>query len=80
MQASVVDLRYKMKNVLKALERNEPVTILYHGKEKGVIVPIQGQSTRKVSKHPFFGMCVANDRESVEAIMTRLRGGRDHDI
>lgn len=39
MKASIVDLRYKMNDVLKALDRNEQVTILYHGKIKGVIMP-----------------------------------------
>ena len=37
MKATVVDLRYRMKEVLKALDRNEDVKILYHGKTKGVI-------------------------------------------
>ena len=32
MKASIVDLRYKMKEVLAALKRNETVHILYHGK------------------------------------------------
>ncbi len=35
MKASTVDLRYKMKEILRALralERRETVTILYHGK------------------------------------------------
>ena len=39
MKASVVDLRYKMKDVLKALDRNERVTVLYRGKVKGVLIP-----------------------------------------
>ena len=39
MRATVVDLRYKMNDVLKALERNEKVTVLYRGKIKGVLVP-----------------------------------------
>ena len=30
MEASIVDLRYKMKGVLQALERNECVNIYYH--------------------------------------------------
>ncbi len=34
MTASVVELRYKMNDVLKALNRNEDVSILYHGKVK----------------------------------------------
>ena len=29
MKASVVDLRYKMNDILKALDRNEKITILY---------------------------------------------------
>ena len=35
MKATVVDLRYKMNDVLKVLDRNEKVTILYRGKVKG---------------------------------------------
>ena len=56
MEASVVDLRYKMRDVLEALERRESVQILCHGKVKGTIVPAsRGQKTR-VADHPFFGM------------------------
>ena len=32
MKATIVDLRYRMKDILRALERNEDVSILYHGK------------------------------------------------
>jgi len=39
MKASVVDIRYKMTEVLDALERSESVAILYHGKTKGIIQP-----------------------------------------
>jgi hypothetical protein len=36
MRVTVVDLRYKMTDVLKALERNEKVTVLYlFGMTKG---------------------------------------------
>ncbi len=55
MKATVVDLRYKMKKVLKALDRNEEVTVLYHGKAKGVIVPVERED-KKIKDHPFFGM------------------------
>lgn len=75
MKATVVDLRYKMNEVLKALERNEDVQILYHGKLKGVISPANRQAPSRVSEHPFFGM---RDGESttVEEEMEKLRGGR----
>jgi antitoxin (DNA-binding transcriptional repressor) of toxin-antitoxin stability system len=75
MQASIVDLRYKMKEILRALERRETVTILYHGKKKGRIVPAERDAEPRVTAHPFFGMR-ADDARSVEKVIDRLRGGR----
>jgi len=74
MNASVIDLRYKMNDVLKALDRNEDVTILYHGKVKGVITSRDKTVSNKVTEHVFFNM--SNTKESVDEQMTRLRGGR----
>ena len=78
MKASVVDLRYRMNEVLKALDRNEDVSILCRGKLKGVIKAATRPSKRKVSQHAFFNM-YKNDRP-VEQLMDRLRGGRYRDI
>jgi len=78
MKASVVDLRYRMNEVLKALDRNEDVSILCRGKLKGVIKAARGESKRKVSEHPFFDMY--KDGRSVEQLMDQLRGGRYRDI
>ena len=75
MQASIVDLRYKMKDVLKALDRRESVTILYRGKRKGVLVPELEGSAKRVTEHPFFGMADDTDR-GVDELMNKLRGGR----
>jgi len=75
MQASVVDLRYRMKDVLKALERNERVSILCHGKVKGTILPPIKLGAMKVSDHPFFNMC-SNASGSVAEQLEQLRGGR----
>ena len=75
MKASVVDMRYKMNEVLSALDRNESVEILYHGKIKGIIKPIVTEGGQRVMEHTFFGM-YANTDETVEASMERLRGGR----
>lgn len=75
MEASIVDLRYKMNDVLKALERKERVKILYHGKVKGVIVPSKQTVPKKVKDHLFFGM-TRNERESVQVHMSRLRASR----
>jgi hypothetical protein len=78
MQATVVDLRYHMNDVLKALDRNESVTVLYRGKAKGVIHPKRRSASSKVRDHAFFG-CRAADR-TVDQLMGQLRGGRHRDL
>lgn len=75
MNASVVDLRYKMNEVLQALGRRETVTVMYHGRAKAAIVPIETDRTIRVASHPFFGM-LAMPEQSVEQTMNELRGGR----
>ena len=79
MNASIIDLRYKTSDILAALDKREHITILYHGKPRGTIIPLEETSpTGKVCKHEFFGM-YAKDTETVEDVMERLRGGR-HDL
>jgi len=91
-RASILDLRYKMKEVLEALDRNETVDILYHGKLKGVITPASDSSNdlansitstsanaMKVQDHPFFGSDQTNPL-SVEEQMSKLRRGRYRDL
>ena len=78
MQATILDLRYRMNDVLKALERNESVSVLYRGKIKGILSPVQGETGIDATKHPFFGM--NKDTRTAEAIMDDLRGGRYRDI
>ncbi|MCK5581464.1 MAG: type II toxin-antitoxin system Phd/YefM family antitoxin [Candidatus Omnitrophica bacterium] len=79
MITSIVNLRYKMKEVLKALDRREKVNILYHGKLKGIIVPAKKEAGGEVKKHPFFGMN-RQDKKSVEQQIDELRGYRYDDI
>ena len=79
MKATIVQLRYQMKEVLRALDRNESIQVLYRGKPKGVIVPV-GHKKKHISEdHPTFGMW-ADDPRSVEAIMAELRKPRYDDI
>ena len=78
MKASIVDLRYKTTDILKALDRNESVTVLYHGKVKGIIKPVRGKVASKVKDHPFFGMANGSD-ESVLEELANLRKPR-HDL
>ena len=79
MKANIVDLRYKMKDVLKALDRKERVEIMYRGKPKGVIMPVHEHNAKPMTEHPFFGS-MATDKRSVEQIMDELRGGRYRDL
>lgn len=74
MNATIIDLRYRMNDVLRALERREEVSILWHGKRKGIIRPEVSRTTGRVVAHPFFGMRKSNT--TVEAEMDALRGGR----
>ncbi len=75
MKASVVDLRYRMAEVLNALDKRELVQILSHGKLKGVIHPPDQPQAVRAAEHAFFGMC-KDHTEPVDRVMDRLRGGR----
>lgn len=79
MKATVVDLRYKMNDVLKALDRNEKVTVLYRGKIKGVLVPAGERTELEMSEHPFIGM-LSQETKPVEETMNELRRPRYDDI
>lgn len=79
MNASILDLRYKTSDILAALDKREHVTILYHGKPKGTIIPLEETiPAGKVREHAFFGM-YAGETETVESVMDGLRGSR-HDF
>ena len=57
MKASIVDLRYRMKEVLRAIDRGETVTVLHRGKERARIVPLESaQDSQKPSEQPACGM------------------------
>ncbi|MEQ1946043.1 MAG: prevent-host-death family protein [Bryobacteraceae bacterium] len=62
MNATIVDLRYHMKDVLRAIDRGETVTVLYRGKRKARLTPIAASSEKssteqsKTKDQPFFGM------------------------
>jgi PHD/YefM family antitoxin component YafN of YafNO toxin-antitoxin module len=79
MKATVVDLRYKMNDILKALDRNEKVTVLYRGKVKGVLVPAAQKKDMRMTDHPFFGM-YQESKKSVLEELNDLRRARYDDI
>lgn len=83
MEASILDLRRKMSEIVRALDRNETITILYRGKKKGVLVPAKkSRSTEKRSEqHPAFGMWKnREDLKDVNAFVRNMRKGRLNDI
>lgn len=80
MKATVVDLRYKMNDVLKALDRNEKVTVLYRGKVKGVLVPVSKRKDMRMTDHPFFGMSSQDSGNTVLEKLDELRKARYDDI
>lgn len=76
MEANIVDLRYKMKDVLMALNRRERVKVFYHGKQQAVIIPTEEKTGIKVSEHPLFGILKMDAAKPVSQVMDFLRGGR----
>ena len=72
MKASVFDLRYKIKDVLKALDRRETIRIFNHGQLKGTIVPVSNKRKIKMADHPFFGM-KNQEYADVPELMDNLR-------
>jgi prevent-host-death family protein len=88
MKASITDLRRNLKKVLDAVDRGETVTVLYRGKEKATLMPINGahpvgepKQPFKSSDHPFFGMW--KDREDMKdpvAWVRKIRRSRIRDL
>ena len=58
MTATVVDLRRKMRDVMRAIDRRENVTILYRGKPRALLVPLDGAGDNRtpIEKLSQFGM------------------------
>jgi len=81
MRASILDLRRRMSGVLRALDRKEPVTILYRGKEKGTLYPAAARPGQPglSREHPAFGLWKGrDDLKDVSGHVRRLRRGRGH--
>lgn len=74
MRTSVVDLRYRMNEILKAIDRNEEVTILYHGKVIGAIKPKFSRRRRRILDHPFFNMY--SSKKAAHEVLADLRRDR----
>ena len=81
MKATALDLRRRTKDIIRALDRGESVTITYRGKEKGTIVPARPKERRSIAESPMFGMWKDRpETEDVHAYIRRLRQRRHHAI
>jgi len=77
MKVSIIDLRRRMADVLKALDRNESVKILYRGRDRAVLVPVKHGKTKPITEHKAFGMWKDHGAyEDVASHFRRLRKGR----
>jgi antitoxin (DNA-binding transcriptional repressor) of toxin-antitoxin stability system len=80
MKASFVDLRKKSAEIIRAIERNERITLYYRGRPKAVIVPIGGEAekpTINAEDHPAFGMWAdRDDMKDVAGYVRNLRKRR----
>jgi hypothetical protein len=68
-----------MADILRALDRNEKVTILHRGKERAVLLPLKKARLPKMSArdHPAFGMWRdRSDMRDVRAYVRKLREAR----
>jgi antitoxin (DNA-binding transcriptional repressor) of toxin-antitoxin stability system len=80
MNARIVDLRYKMKDVLRAIDRGETVTVLYRGKAKAKLMPLAPSSgasdteAPRTQDQPLFGLW--RDREDLADPASYLRNLR----
>jgi len=76
MKASILDLRYKTREVLRALRNRELVTVLYHGVPAGIIHPADSlQKSPRVQDTSFFGMN-AKGKELPLDLVKRMRQNR----
>ena len=81
MKATTLDLRYRTKDVLKAVERGVTVTVLYRGKAKAQIVPLSSPKATGLLTGDAFGLWKdRKDMSDVPAYVMKLRRPRFRDL
>ncbi len=84
MKASFVDLRKKSNEIIKALGRNERITVLYRGKPVATMAPngdAGDEAPGSAKDHAAFGMWAGrDDMKDVAAHVRNLRRGRLSDL
>ena len=72
-----MDLRYRTKEILRALDAKEEIILTHRGTKKGTIVPVQSDSkaSKALASHPAVGMW-SDQKETVSELITRIRKPR----
>lgn len=77
MKASILDLRRRMREILKALDKNEQITLTYRGREKAKIIPFGLSQNADFRKHRAFGLWKdRKDLADVAKVVRKMRKGR----
>ena len=79
MKATFLDLRKRSKDIVRALDRNQSVTLYYRGKAKGVILPASRPKAGMIPirDHRAFGMWKDRpEKGDVRAVVASLRKPR----
>jgi len=81
MHASFVDLRKKSAEIIRALKRNQRVTVLYRGKPAAVMHPIDdpGDAPASAKDHAAFGLWKDLDTDPADQVR-HMRKGRFDDL
>ena len=78
--ASLVDLRRKTREISEAIEQRQEITLSKHGKRIATIVPYQqpaSDGSAVVAEHPAVGMWADHgEAEDVAETVRKLRRGR----
>lgn len=77
MKASVMDLRYRTKEILRALDAKEEIVLTHRGNEKGKIIPTgtKPPNPGSLAGHEAIGMW-ADAVEPVPEMIARIRKPR----
>jgi prevent-host-death family protein len=76
LDATILDLRRKMADVLRALERNESVRISYRGRPRAILIPVEQSQKSRVPVSSISGFGMWKDYKSVDDVAGYVRNLR----
>ena len=78
MKATLLELRRQTNKVVKAIDKNQKVTLTRRGKSFAVITPMKSEGKGlRVKDHPAYGMCAdLKNTEDVLDYMKKIRSNR----